>query len=129
MAKIVKEADLSVLHRDVATAFWVLIQELKDDQRKLVLLAEQGIPEAGDFFDVVSVAKYFRGDPRRKLLRLKFYDLERKGHSVRFIYAVFEPSRLIIILAAAPRRWNYATEDDLGKRIASDYDRFSEKYG
>lgn len=123
------KADLLAFHRDVTTAFWVLVQELRDDQRKLVALAGQGEPAIEDFFDVLRIREYMRGRPSRELWRLKSYDLERNGHRVRFIYVVFEPSRLIIILAAVPRRWNYATEDDLGKRIASDHDRYAEKYG
>lgn len=105
--------------------FWAFIEELRDDQRKLTALAGREETQTGDFFNVVVVGEFARHLPKRRILRIKSYQML----DVRFIYAYFEQSHIYIVLAVAPRSWNYVYNDVLGRRIAVDYDRLLGKYG
>ncbi|WP_401740953.1 hypothetical protein [Stenotrophomonas geniculata] len=126
----VVNADLAAIGSDTLTkGFWALIQELKDDSRKLEILAGGADTSHDDFFDVCPVSVYVRGRPSRPIWRLKSYDLHRQGLHFRIIYVYFKATRTIIVLAVAPRGWNYDHNDALGQRIASDSDRLAGNFG
>lgn len=126
----VVDADLLALGSDQLTkGFWALIKELKDDSRKLEALAGAEDASHANFFDVVPITVYVRGKPSRPIWRLKSYDLVRQGLHFRIIYVYFKVTRTAIVLAVAPRGWDYDHNDALGKRIASDSDRLAGSFG
>ncbi|MDA3306116.1 MULTISPECIES: hypothetical protein [Stenotrophomonas] len=126
----VVEADLAAINEPKVTkGFWALIQELKDDSRKLEALSGADNSAHGDFFDVVPITVYVKGRPSRPIWRLKSYDLARQGLHFRIIYVYFKATRTAIVLAVAPRDWDYDHNDALGQRITRDSDRLEGSFG
>jgi len=115
-----------------------VLDELRADQQLLQNLLEDRYGQRpGErytaTFGVQFIGKFARDTPRREVWRFKIWDLENHGVRYRIVY-MFLPrrrpeTRLFIILAIAPRAWNYEYADPLYDRITADYDRFKAKYG
>lgn len=114
---------------------WTLIGELKDDQRLLEHLLDDKYGQSpGDrhthLFGVQFVGAFAREWPKREnVWRFKIWDLENQGIQFRIVYMYIPLKRWFVILAVAPRAWNYDTSTDLYKRILADYDRLFDSYG
>lgn len=123
-------ADLEALWQTdpiAAADLEVFVQEAQDDPWWLDRLSQNGFNLEGDPDTIVNInvswwEALWRGKPRRNILRLKRWELERLGHRYRVIY-MFEPAQLrYTILGFVPRAFNYDRRHPYTQRILAAYD-------
>ncbi|WP_313224344.1 hypothetical protein [Pseudoxanthomonas mexicana] len=112
----------------------VYLSELKDDQALLKKLLENkyGKLTYNERFThrigVGRIGEFWNEQPSRDLWSLKFWDVENQGIKLRFVYMYLRRRGWFIVLAVAPRSWNYDPADPLSARIRADYDVYKSKY-